>query len=125
MMNETEPIPARCAWHTEEIEAMKERTAKHQELIAALVSDMRLLTTRIPENLAVTLNTLQLKVGQCIEAVSAVDRKVSEGYVRVEEFRAHVERYQLIEKMVFGTVALICITVLTAIIYTVVRKGGV
>jgi hypothetical protein len=126
-MNMTEhddgKVPARCAWHSEEIEALKDGAEQRATIINGLVSDVRLIAERIPTNLATTLATVQLEVRQALVGIAAVDKKVSDGYVRREEYGAFVERYKLVEKMVFAVVGLICLSVLSALVYSVILRG--
>jgi hypothetical protein len=121
--DERNALPPTCQWHADEISSIRHEAAEQSKTIAGLVTDVKMLTTRIPVDLAVMLNTVQLQVGQALSAIQTVDTKVTEGYVKREEFEAHVNRYLLIERLVFGTVGLICLTVLTALIYSVVKRG--
>lgn len=59
-------MPPTCAWHSDEIEALKEGASDQTRRVGVLESDMRLLLERIPAGLAVSLNTLQLQVGQAL-----------------------------------------------------------
>jgi hypothetical protein len=118
-------LPPSCQWHSEEIEALKVSSDAQAKTVATLLTDVRIITERIPANIAVTLATVMGDVKRTMEDVAALRDTVAENYVKREEFQALRDRHGLIEKMVFGVVAVICLAVITALVYTVVTtKGG-
>lgn len=61
-------------------------------------------------------------IGYIKEKINSVDYKVSSNYVTKDEYHGTIRRVKLLEKIVYGAVALIVIAVFGALISTVVNK---
>lgn len=64
------------------------------------------------------------RMGEMAREVEALAKAVSEQYVGRQEFKNLAEKVALHQKILFGAIGLICLSVLGAIIGLVVQRGG-
>jgi hypothetical protein len=72
----------------------------------------------------VPIATMAEKLSQIEHKVDKIDQKLEELPDKLKETFASKERFELVERIVFGAAGFILLTVLAAVIYLVVRNGG-